>query len=146
MPDTPVVRRDDDTGETFTDIDPIGDISAAIGADEAGWFKDAVYYGDGSPGDDALSSGYLAGYGKGDLRVDLVFFVTTAVNGDGTFEVQCMATIFKVDEDEQPIGDRTEIDYSYPFDFSAGTYEEALRWARNAALADERFKFHGATI
>jgi hypothetical protein len=125
----------------FPDIDPIGDIAdSARPTDETGWAKDPVYYGDQSPDDDAVSSGYLAPYSKGNRRIDLLYYVTRAANDDDRFEVQLRATTCVVDDDEQPIDGTEEFDYSYPFDFAADDYATALRWARNAALGDERFK------
>lgn len=125
-----------------TDIDQQGPIAGTqLVEDETGWSRDSVWYGDQSAAPEMLvSDGYLASYAKGDRRIDLSYFVSPAVNGDGTFEVQLMTMHYRENAEGERIEDVGDVDYSHPFDISWPTYAEALQVARTAAVTDERFK------
>jgi hypothetical protein len=127
------------------DLDPYGFLAdtEALSADEDGWTKDAVWFGDETH-DYARSSAYVARYAKGNLRIDLAYYV---VGEPGSFDVEVCSTIYHVDAEERTLDD-DEINYD-PVDCPAySRYESALKVARNCARSDERFKFRtvGTTI
>lgn len=114
-----------------------------IEADEVGWTKASVWFGESNMGDDAVSHGYLAAY-EFDMAdgISQCLDITTYVTGKpGDYGVEEMSHTYRRDSDGEIMEDADE-DYTYDYGspLAYRTFSQAIKVARSLAMNDDRWK------